>query len=69
MLSKPFQCRDCGSLQAYRSQPRNLAEKYFLPIFLIYPVRCADCFRRTFRFRDAPVRPPQESHATKRAAA
>ena len=69
MLSKPFQCRDCGSLHAYRSQPRNLAEKFFLPIFLVYPVRCADCFRRTYSFGTAPVRQREESHITKRAAA
>lgn len=69
MLSKPFHCRDCGSLQAYRSQPRNLGEKYFLPIFLIYPVRCADCFRRTYQFGSAPVRQREESNMTKRAAA
>ena len=71
MLSKPFQCRDCGSFQAYRSQPRNLAEKYILPILLLHPVRCADCFRRTFQFGSAPVpvRQREEPRVVKRAAA
>lgn len=49
MLFKPFRCPDCGSKQGYRSRPRSFIEKYFLPLFLYRPVRCGDCFRRTYR--------------------
>src|SRR5947209_3431250 len=43
MLSKLFQCQDCGSFDGYRSRPRNFSEKYLLPLVLLLPVRCADC--------------------------
>jgi hypothetical protein len=31
-VRKPFQCRDCGSVEGYRSHPRNFIEKYILPV-------------------------------------
>jgi hypothetical protein len=45
-----FRCRDCGSSVGFRSRPRGFSERYFLPIFLMQPVRCAECFRRDYRF-------------------
>jgi len=43
-----FQCRDCGRTQAHLSRKRNLFERMVLAIFLLHPVRCADCFRRQY---------------------
>jgi hypothetical protein len=42
-----YQCPDCGGSDAYRSRRRNFLEKYLEPVFLLQPVRCANCFRRT----------------------
>jgi hypothetical protein len=47
MLSKPYQCPDCGGLDGSRSRRRNLLEKYILPVFMLQPVRCMSCYRRT----------------------
>jgi hypothetical protein len=48
-FAKPYRCRDCGGKAGFRSRPRTLAERYILPLFLMRPVRCADCFRRDYR--------------------
>ncbi len=45
-----FHCRDCGSSTGLRSRSRTFGERYLLPIFLMQPVRCAECFRRDYRF-------------------
>jgi hypothetical protein len=47
MLSKQYQCPDCGGCDGYRSRRRNLIEKYLLPLLLLQPVRCMSCYRRT----------------------
>jgi hypothetical protein len=62
MLDKQFHCSDCGSLDGYRSRPRTAAEKYLLPLFLLRPVRCANCFRRDYKlvFLPVPERPHRE---------
>lgn len=41
-----FTCKDCGGHNGLRSHKRTL--EYLLPIFLLQPVRCADCFRRGY---------------------
>ena len=51
-----FRCRDCGSEVGFRSRPRNLSERYILPVFLLRPVRCGECFRRDYRLVFIPVR-------------
>lgn len=48
-LLPPYFCRDCGSEIGFRSRRRNFAEKFILPIFLLQPVRCGECFRRDYR--------------------
>lgn len=48
MARKQFHCPDCGGAEAHRSHPRNVAEKYIFPLFLLLPVRCADCYRRAY---------------------
>jgi hypothetical protein len=51
----PFQCPDCGSLDAYRSRPRNWIERVVLPLLYLRPARCGDCFRRSYVFLSIPV--------------
>jgi hypothetical protein len=51
-----FHCNDCGSESGLRSRPRTFVERYFLPILLLQPVRCAECFRRDYRLILTPVK-------------
>ena len=69
MQTRQFQCEDCGSQHGYRSRPRSLTEKYIMPVFGLRPVRCADCFRRTYEWIFVQVRERHEQDITHRAAA
>jgi hypothetical protein len=69
MPSRLFHCQDCGGLIGYRSRPRNLMEKYLLPVTLLRPVRCGDCFRRSYQLIFVQVRPRQEAKKASSAAA
>jgi hypothetical protein len=51
-----FHCDDCGSDMGFRSRRRTFPERYLLPIFLLQPVRCAECFRRDYRLLFVPVK-------------
>ncbi len=51
-----FHCDDCGSAIGFRSRRRGFSERWLLPIFLLQPVRCAECFRRDYRFLFVPVK-------------
>ena len=51
-----FHCNDCGSNAAFRSRRRTIPERWLLPIFLLKPVRCAECFRRDYRLLFVPVK-------------
>lgn len=51
-----FHCDDCGSDTGFRSRRRTFSERFLLPIFLLQPVRCAECFRRDYRLIFMPVR-------------
>jgi hypothetical protein len=53
---QPFRCRDCGSEVGFRSRRRTLSERYILPLFLLQPVRCGECFRRDYRLVFTAVR-------------
>jgi len=53
---QPFHCRDCGSEVGFRSRRRTLSERYILPLFLLQPVRCGECFRRDYRVIFVQVR-------------
>jgi hypothetical protein len=46
-LSTQYQCPDCSGPDAYRSRRRTFLEKYVLPVLLLKPARCADCFHRS----------------------
>jgi hypothetical protein len=51
-----YHCDDCGSGTAFRSRRRTFTEQYLLPIFLLKPVRCTECFRRDYRLLFVPVK-------------
>jgi hypothetical protein len=51
-----FRCGDCGSEVGFRSRRRTFSERYILPLFLLQPVRCGECFRRVYRLIFAQVR-------------
>ena len=51
-----FHCDDCGGDTGFRSRRRTFSERYLLPVFLLQPVRCAECFRRDYRLIFMPVR-------------
>jgi hypothetical protein len=55
-----FTCHDCGGHKAVRSRKRGLWEMYFLPLFLLQPVRCAHCFRRAYCSTFVPLIEPNE---------
>jgi hypothetical protein len=48
-LFSPYRCRDCGSETGFRSRRRTWTERLILPLFLLQPVRCGECFRRDYR--------------------
>jgi len=48
-LVPPYRCRDCGSEVGFRSRRRTFIERFLLPLFLLQPVRCGECFRRDYR--------------------
>jgi hypothetical protein len=52
----PYRCHDCGSEMGFRSRRRTFAERYLLPVFLLQPVRCGECFRRDYRLVFTHVR-------------
>ena len=70
MLSKTFRCEDCGSIEGYRSRPRNFMERRILPLVGLKPVRCGDCYRRYYRpnFIEVKDRPELSSPAQRAAA-
>ena len=47
-MLRRYQCLDCGGSDAYRSRRRTFLENYILPFLLLKPVRCANCFRRSY---------------------
>lgn len=53
---QPFHCHDCGSEVGFRSRRRTFSERFILPLFLLQPVRCGECFRRDYRLIFTPVR-------------
>lgn len=49
-FAQSYLCRDCGGEVGFRSRRRTFLERYLLPLFLLRPVRCAECFRRDYRW-------------------
>jgi hypothetical protein len=54
-LMQPYRCRNCGSGLGFRSRRRTLAERLVLPLVLLKPVRCGECFHRDYRLIFTPV--------------
>ncbi len=48
-FARSYHCLDCGSEVGFRSRRRTFTERYLLPLFLLQPVRCGECFRRDYR--------------------
>lgn len=63
-IFQSYYCRDCGSDVGFRSRRRNLAERYLLPLLLLQPVRCGECFRRDYRLIFTRVRERMPPPAT-----
>jgi len=55
-LIPPYQCSDCGSETGFRSRRRTFTERFLLPLLLLQPVRCGECFRRDYRLIFTQVR-------------
>ena len=55
-LIPPYRCPDCGSDVGFRSRRRTFIERFVLPLFLLQPVRCGECFRRDYRLIFVKVR-------------
>lgn len=55
-IAKPYRCHDCGSEVGFRSRRRTFIEKCLLPLFMLQPVRCGECFRRDYRLIFTRVR-------------
>jgi len=64
-----FRCWHCGSIDGYASRARTSFEKYLLPTILLRPVRCGQCFRRSYRPLCVSVRIPKNPDAPNRAPA
>jgi hypothetical protein len=66
---RQFLCSDCGGSVGFRSRPRTFTEKFVLPIFLLRPVRCGDCFRRYYRPLTTVIRERNDSSISNKVAA
>jgi len=51
-----YRCHDCASEVGFRSRRRSFTERFILPLLLLQPVRCGECFRRDNRSIFTPVR-------------
>ena len=69
MFRKHYQCPDCGGSDAFHSRRRTFLEKYLLPVFLLQPARCVNCFRRTSVSMLISLRDREEKADAKRHAA
>jgi len=57
-LRNRFTCKDCGGHNGIRSRKRIW--EYLLPLALLQPVRCADCFRRGYCLVFVPLIPAND---------
>ncbi len=65
-----FGCPRCYSRDLYLSRPRTLFEKHVLPLFLLRPVRCSHCMKRSYRPIFVQAKPrPEAAQVSQRAAA
>jgi hypothetical protein len=52
-----FYCPDCGHTEAYISRSRGFFEKLLLPLMMLRPVRCEQCYHRSYVWRSIRARP------------
>ncbi len=69
MFPRLYECKDCGGFNGYRSRPKNLTERFLLPLLLLRPTRCGDCFKRSYQSTLVKVRPRREPKKTQDAVA
>lgn len=69
MFPRLYECKDCGGFNGYRSRPKNLTERFLLPLLLLRPTRCGDCFKRSYQSTFVKVRPRREPKKTQNAVA
>jgi hypothetical protein len=55
-----LKCPCCGNPVAFYSRRRNFTEKYILPLALLRPYRCAECFERYYRSMFFQAKQPRE---------
>jgi hypothetical protein len=67
MFPRLYECKDCGGFNGYRSRPKDLIERFLLPLLLLRPTRCGDCFKRSYQFAFVRVRPRREPKKTQNA--
>jgi hypothetical protein len=69
MFPRLYECKDCGGFNGYRSRPKNLTERFLLPLLLLRPTRCGDCFKRSYQSMFVKVRPRREPKKAQNAIA
>jgi hypothetical protein len=46
---RKYHCYHCGGREGYASRPRNFIERFCLRPLFLQPVRCGDCYQRSWR--------------------
>ena len=54
---KEYRCGKCGGEEGYASRPRNFLERFCLKLLYLQPVRCGDCYQRSWRPRNVSILP------------
>ena len=57
---REYKCYHCGSREGYASRPRNFVERFCLRPLLLQPVRCGDCYQRSWRPVHVPILPRKD---------
>ena len=68
MSARLFECKSCGGFIGFRSRPKNFRERFLLPLLFLRPVRCGNCYKRSYRSVAVPVRPRREPKNEQSAA-
>lgn len=57
---KEYRCYNCGGREGYASRPRNFIEQFCLKPLFLQPVRCGDCYQRSWRPVNVSVLPRKD---------
>jgi hypothetical protein len=63
-----FRCKSCGSSKGYSSRTRNFMERYLMPLLLLRPARCGDCFRRSYVLKFVSLLHPEPTSERRSSA-